>query len=176
MKKILLALLLIRAADGYSQTVIIHGEKTTRLLKWSDFTGTPDNSTDLYAYTYWFVTYKWGPFSFNGDTAKLQLEVTLELEKRSWKKQDKITDALLDHEQGHFNIGWLFAIAFQKRVNATVLLRNNYESVIAAIFREELEKYRQLERQYDKETNHFHDKQQQLKWNDYFQKELPGYR
>lgn len=176
MRKILISFLLLSCSALAAQTVLINGEKTTRLLRWDDFTGPPDYTADLYAYTYWYVSYKWDAFQFRGDTAKWKVNVTLELGKDSWKKADKVTDILLEHEQGHFNIGWLFAIAFQKRVNATAFFRQNYESRIAEIFKEELEKYRKLELQYDKETKHFHDREQQKKWDLFFKKELDKYR
>jgi hypothetical protein len=166
--------MLCSTGESFAQTVIINGEKNNRPLRWADFTGNPDNNTDLFAYTYWYVTYKWGPFSFKGDTVKWKVEVTLELEKRSWQKSEKVSDSLLVHEQGHFNIGLLFARTFQQRVNNTVFLRHNYEAKIAEIFNEELEKFRQLEIKYDQETDHFTNREQQKKWDDYFKKALSG--
>lgn len=171
-----IALLIFAGSMISAQTVLINGERTTRLLRWDDFTGTPDYNADLYAYTYWYVSYKWGPFPFKGDTAKIKIEVSVELEKRSWKKKDKVSDSLLTHEQGHFNIGWLFAIAFQQRVNSTVLFRHNYQSKIEELFNQELEKFREMERLYDKETRHFHNREQQKKWDLFFNKELEKYR
>lgn len=166
--------MLCMTGNTYSQTVIINGEKTNRPLRWEDFTGTPDNSTDLFAYTYWYVSYKWGPFNFKGDTVKWKVEVTLELEKRSWHKPAKVSDLLLAHEQGHFNIGLLFARTFLQRVNNTVFFRQNYEARIAEIFNEELEKFRLLEMKYDKETDHFINRTEQQKWDAYFKKALAG--
>lgn len=172
MKNVFLAVFLLLGSALSAQTVIINGERTNRLLKWDDFTGTPDHSADLYAYTYWYVSYKWGAFPFKGDTVKWKVEVTLELEKRSWKKPDKISDSLLAHEQGHFHIGLLFAKAFQERVNATVFFRPDYQSRIEGIFNEERERFRQMELLYDKETAHFRNREQQKKWNEFFGKEL----
>jgi len=176
MRNFLAAFLLLCFFSASGQTVLINGEKTTRPIRWDDFTGTPDQSTNLFAYTYWNIRYNWDAFTYKGDTAQLKVNVIVELGKNSWKKTDKVTDSLLDHERGHFYIGWLCAIAFQKRVNAAVLLRQNYESVIAGIFNEELEKYRQMELLYDNETNHFYNRVQQRKWDLYFEKELQPYR
>ena len=164
--------LILLLAEARAQTVIIRGEKTSRPLTWDDFTGKPDQQSDLYAYTYWYVTYAWGPFRYSGDTVQWKVEVTLELEPRSWRKQDKVSDSLLAHEQGHFHIGWLFAKAFKKRVDQTVFFRHNYQSMIAGIFREELERFRELEARYDRETRHFHDRAQQKKWDTYLRNEL----
>jgi len=175
-RNIIVAVVLLFPCALSAQTVIINGEKTTRSLRWDDFTGPPDPTTALYAYTYWYVSYKWDAFQFNGDTARWKVKVTLELQKRSWKKPETVTDSLLEHEQGHFNIGWLLAIAFQQRVDQTVFFRQNYEQRAAEIFNEEFEKYRKLELQYDKETKHFHDREQQKKWNLFFKKELEKYR
>lgn len=171
---LLTGMLFCNAGSLPAQTVIINGEKINRPLRWADFTGNPDNNTDLFAYTYWYVTYKWGPFSFKADTVKWKVEVTLELEKRSWQKPEKVSDSLLAHEQGHFNIGLLFARTFLQRVNNTVFFRHNYEARIAEIFKEELEKFRQLEIKYDQETDHFTNREQQQKWDAYFKKALNG--
>ena len=169
---LLTACMLCTAVQSHAQTVIINGEKNNRPLRWADFTGDPDNNTGLYAYTYWYVTYKWGPFSFKGDTVKWKVEVILELEKRSWQKPSKVSDSLLAHEQGHFNIRLLFARTFLQRVNNTAFFRHNYEARIAEIFNEELEKFRKLEIKYDQETDHFTNRAQQLKWDEYFKKAL----
>ncbi len=169
---LLIAILLCKAGNSHAQTIIINGEKINRSLRWADFTGNPDNNTDLFAYTYWYVRYSWGPFNFRGDTVKWKVDITLELEKRSWQKAEKVSDSLLAHEQGHFNIGLLFARTFLQRVNNTVFFRHNYEARIAEIFNEELEKFKQLEIKYDQETDHFTNREQQQKWDAYFKKAL----
>lgn len=173
MKKILTTLFLFCSLQLLSaQTVIIKGEKTNRALRWSDFSGEPDHNSSLFAYTYWYVRYQWAPFSFKADTVKWTVEVSLEFEKKSWHKPEKVSDSLLAHEQGHFTIGFLFARSFRERVNRTVFLRHTYERQIASIFQEELEKYRELERRYDKETEHFNNRPAQRKWDDYLKKEM----
>lgn len=176
MRKLVLAFLLLCGTAITAQTVIINGERTNRPLNWDDFAGEPDQTADLYAYTYWYVSYKWGSFLFSKDTVMWNVEVTLELERRSWKKPDKVTPALLEHEQGHFSIGRLCAAAFQQRVNNTIFFRHNYNTRIAEIFNEELAKYRKLESQYDRETEHFHNREQQKKWDLYFKRELDKQR
>lgn len=175
MRKLILATILLCSVGLSAQTVIINGEKTNRLLNWDDFNGEPDHSVDLYAYTYWYVGYKWDPFLFRGDTVNWKVEVTLTLEKRSWKKTDKVTPTLLEHEQGHFNIARLFAIAFQERVNNTVFFRRNYQTRIKEIFNEELEVCRIMEALYDKETEHFRNREQQKKWDLFLKEELEKY-
>jgi len=115
MKNTLLSILILLSLSLSAQTIIINGEQTDRPLRWDDFTGTPDYSTNLYAYTYWYVSYQWAPFQFKGDTAKLKVEVSPELERRSWKKADKVSDSLLEHEQGHFNTGRLFYRCISKK-------------------------------------------------------------
>lgn len=164
--------ILLFASAIQAQTISINGDNSRRILRWEDFTGTPDGSANLDAYTYWNIYYNWDAFPFKGDTAKINVLVKFELGKNSWRKQEKVNDSLLEHEQGHFNIGLLCAIAFQKRINATILFRNNYQSRIKEIFNEELEKYRQMEELYDKETNHYFNRVQQKKWDQLLKKEL----
>lgn len=168
--------LLIFLLPAQAQTIIINGEKDRTILRWEDYTGAPDEGTNLFAYTYWNIYYNWEPFPFKGDTAKINVNVMYELGKNSWRKQGKVSDSLLEHEQGHFNIGLLCAIAFRKRINKTVLFRGNYQSRITEIFNEELEKYRKMELLYDSETNHFYNREQQRKWNVFLKKELERLR
>ncbi|GAB2595804.1 hypothetical protein GCM10027190_50020 [Spirosoma areae] len=78
---------------------------------------------------------------------------------------DKKTDELLQHEQGHFNIGQLCALRFNKVIKSTILLKSNYVEKINLIFKSILAEANQMDLQYDEETNHSRNRSEQKKWN-----------
>jgi hypothetical protein len=51
--------------------------------------------------------------------------------------------------------------------------RSNYNTGLQNIVTEALKKYNNMSVQYDEETNHSDNKQEQMKWNDFFSKNLP---
>jgi predicted secreted Zn-dependent protease len=153
-----------------AQRIIIGGEETSRLLKWSDFTGSPD-----YGVTYWNISYSYDAFQYKGDTAKWKVQITVELGKNSWKKKDKITDTLLKHEQGHFDIGILCAMELQQRVNATVFFKNDYQAKLALLIKEVVDIYKKMDLQYDEETKHHANREQQWKWDAFFAEKIKRY-
>jgi len=167
-KNILLVVIICGSLSSSAQRIIIDGKETSRLLTWDDFKGRPDNAIAYYAFTYWNTTYKYDAFQFKGDTVKWQVQIAVELGKNSWKKKDKITDTLLKHEQGHFDIGILCAMEMQETINTTIFLKNNYQSKLSTLIREIAEKYKKMDLQYDEETNHYANREQQWKWDAFF--------
>jgi predicted secreted Zn-dependent protease len=158
-----------------AQRIIIGGEETSGLLKWSDFTGSPDYGVEYFGFTYWNISYNYDAFQYKGDTAKWQVQITVELGKNSWKKKDKITDTLLKHEQGHFDIGILCAMELQQRVNATVFFKNDYQAKLAVLIKEVVDKYKKMDLQYDEETKHHANREQQWKWDAFFAEKIKRY-
>jgi Bacterial protein of unknown function (DUF922) len=157
-----------------AQVIVINGEQTNRPLTWDDFRAAPDPASSHFAYTYWNIFYKYDAFDFNRDTAKWKVIISVELGNNSWKRKDKVTDTLLRHEQGHFNIGILCAMEIQEKVDHTAFFRADYETGLMAIIKEKIEKYRKIEQQYDHETEHFSNREQQWKWDRFFATKLTG--
>ena len=147
---------------------MINGEETSRLLKWSDFSGNPDNGVDYFAFTYWNISYKYDAFQFKGDTIKWQVQIILDLGKNSWKKKDKISDTVLKHEQGHFDVGIICAMELQERINNTIFLKGDYQVRLSAVIKEVVDKYKKMDLQYDVETNHSVKREEQWKWDAFF--------
>lgn len=172
-----LCLLLLSIAISsicYSQKIIINGEETLRKLQWFDFTGKPDNPSPFYAYTSWKLKSRMGDVQFKNDSVIIKsFEVQLELDSvKSWVKTDKATDELLLHEQGHFNFGILCMNeirATQKKMSFTLA---KFQSELQELFRTHVKKYKDMEAKYDQETSHGKNKEQQEKWNTFFQQQL----
>lgn len=157
-----------------TQKVIINGKEGYRLLAWEDFKGKPDNDSPFGAYTFTNFQAKASGFKFNGDTLvwDAPLEYWVELGRDSWVKKDKRNDTLLQHEQGHFIVGVLLVLELNARVRSTTFLKKDYQLKLNSIIKEVSEKYRAMERQYDKETDHSKNRPLQWKWNEFLAAEL----
>jgi len=170
MKRILLFALLaccIITIDSFSQTVIINGKSTDRKLTWEDFKAPPDATSTYWAYTGYLVRYRYADVKIFSDSVTIGIfEVTVELDPaRTWAKMDKISDELLIHEQGHFNIGILCGREILATFKQTRFEISNYGDQMRSIFQEILKKYIEMGHQYDSETDHFRNKKEQERWN-----------
>ncbi|RYY19518.1 MAG: DUF922 domain-containing protein [Cytophagaceae bacterium] len=134
-------------------------------LSWSDFSGQVNESSKYWATTNWRVTYKYKIVPLHKDTVVIDLSVTPVLKATSWVLPDRKSAELLVHEQGHFDFGLLVAAEFKKAIKSTVLLRSDYNQKVSFIFNSILSNVKQLEIQYDEETNHMKNKKEQLRWN-----------
>lgn len=158
----------------FSQKIIISGEETNRKLVWSDFTGKVDKSAPYYAYTRFKIGFQTGNIDVIGDSVSIdKFEVNVELDpKESWAKKDKVSDALLIHEQGHFDIGILCMREILANYRQAKFTRTNVNYTIQTIVNNASRKYHEMTLKYDKETNHSADKEQQAKWNLFFSEML----
>lgn len=159
-----------------SQDIIISGQKGNRPLRWDDFTGKPDYQSSFEANTWWNLKYGFKGISFKGDTVLLQgMSITLELSpQQSWIKKGSETDALLRHEQGHFDIGRLCAAALKKAFDTAYISSSSYKTKPAEIFKAVLQLYHDMGLQYDKETDHSKNKAEQQRWEALLAEKLKG--
>ena len=153
--------------DSFSQTVVIQGKSTKRKLAWSDFKAPPDANSTYWAYTGYLVRYRYQDVKIMGENVNIgYFEVTVELDPaRTWAKMDKVSDELLIHEQGHFDIGILCGREILATLKRTSFERSNYRDQMQSIFQEILKKYIEMGHQYDSETEHFRNKKEQERWN-----------
>lgn len=151
----------IKAQDSLQDKLIEDGK-----LKWSDFAGKRDTISTYWATTNWYVRYKYSINHFQKDTVILDMNVWLFLKANSWVLVDKESDELLQHEQGHFDFARLLALEFKNEASSTVLLFGNYKYKLDSIFNALLTKISQMEIQYDKETNHMWNREEQELWNE----------
>src|SRR5882724_1028400 len=171
MQKIICLLFFIGSFQNiFCQDVIINGVNKNRLLTWDDFTGTPDENSTYAANTYWKMKYSFGGMSFSGDTVKINsFTIGIELDKtKSWIKKGKATADLLKHEQGHFNIGLICQQELIRQVKTTVFFKPSFQEKLQQIFTEASNKYDAMGIQYDKETDHSKNEENQKKWDDFF--------
>ncbi|TSD64499.1 DUF922 domain-containing protein [Inquilinus sp. KBS0705] len=148
-----------------------------RQLTAADFMGTPKaNNRGVIAYTNCTLD-----FSYQANHSKndylLHFKVTLQLNNyKSWMDKARITSAeqlaeILKHEQGHYNIAYLEqqeVIRTMERTRFTA----NYRAEAMDLFNRIDAKYKQLNIDYDEDTQHSVNKQQQHSWDIYFAKRL----
>lgn len=173
--RIFLALFLTLILQTASaQKIIINGNEGNRPLVWNDFAGKPDDASPYYAYTFWNLNYRFSSVTFTGDTATLQgLAVNLLLDPQaSWVKPGKQTDELLKHEQGHFDAGLLCLNETLKALASARFTRTGYKEEIQKLVKSTLQKYKDMNQRYDEETRHSQNKEEQKKWNAFFQNAL----
>lgn len=165
---------IILSLNSYCQKIIINGQETKRKLTWADFTGKVEKGSSFNAYTAYNFNTKIGSIKIIGDSVSIiGFEVTLELDpKKSWAKEDKVTDELLIHEQGHFNLGILCIKEILSVFHETKFKKSNYNVTLQSIINDISKKYNDMGIKYDAETNHSKNKEQQLVWNNFFAEKL----
>jgi len=78
---------------------------------------------------------------------------------------------ILKHEQGHYNIAYLEQQELLRTVGKTVFY-GNYNSVAREIFNRIDAKYKQINQNYDTDTQNSTNRVQQHSWDEYFKKQL----
>lgn len=137
-------------------------------LVWSDFKGRPDKRNSHSAVT--TSSLKTLPILFTKEKVQYEI-VTLFDKKKSWTKSD--SKPLLAHEQVHFDISELVMRKMRKKFIAHKLKDlDGVNKMIDSTFKEALNERNKLNREYDKETDHSRNKEEQLKWQKRIEEEL----
>ncbi|RYD59384.1 MAG: DUF922 domain-containing protein [Sphingobacteriales bacterium] len=158
-----------------AQHHIIGRKEESRTLAWSDFAGIPDPTNNSLAHTYWRVHYWIEDTTMHGDTVSCNFRIHVIFDtSRSWVKQGKgINEALLKHEQGHYDIAKLCGRDLKFRFAALVLYKYDYEQKVKRKFDDVFQKYVDIQQLYDDESNHGLNEEGQQKWNTVFRREFP---
>ena len=143
----------------------------------NDFGGAPRaNARGVVAYTNCTIDFKYQASRQNGGYI-LNAFVRLILNtQKSWLDRSQISSGqllaeVLKHEQGHYTIAYLEQQEVLREIGKTRFSRN-YQYEAMAIFNRIDAKYKQLNADYDEDTQHMTDRMQQHSWDVYFQKQL----
>jgi len=176
MKKLLLVIVLVLALGVSISAQNAKGKEIrNRDIEWSDFSGDVDPSSKHDAYTYWMTTYSYQSPSIHGDKVRVDLSVRLSLDPVSWVKPDRRSARLLNHERGHYRIGRICANEIEKVISSTDFSRNNFGKEIDALYWKIIEKYRVINDQYDSDTAHYQNVEQQIFWDRKLESLLSGH-
>jgi hypothetical protein len=148
-----------------------------RLLTVNDFRGEPrPNGRGVVAYTNCTIDFKFQANRDNGNyTVHFNVRLMMNNDK-SWIDRSRIRSQetlaeILKHEQGHYNIAYLEQQEVIRTMSRTRFTAN-YQNEAMNIFNRIDAKYRQLNIDYDEDTEHSVNRQQQHSWDVYFTKRL----
>ncbi|MBD1393898.1 DUF922 domain-containing protein [Mucilaginibacter glaciei] len=162
---VLLAAALTASAQGFKQ------------LTADDFRSVPlPNSLGVVAYTNCSINFSYQA-TLSNNIYRLNFNVILTLNRdKSWINRSVIATRellteILKHEQGHYNIAYLEQ---QEVIRAMTRMRftSNYKAEAMGLFNRIDAKYKQLNIDYDEDTEHSQNHQQQHSWDVYFNKRL----
>ncbi|MBL7900301.1 MAG: hypothetical protein JNJ99_17320 [Crocinitomicaceae bacterium] len=143
-----------------------------RPLLWSDFTGDVDRSSSFDAWTYSGINYVYTWYYDDNNKIKADINAWAYFDhSQSWVKRSAISEELLQHEQLHFDIAELHCRYFlEASLNYTYT--ENVEAEIDSIYNVYFEKMLSTQIDYDMATDHFRNKEEQIKWNQHVHSEL----
>lgn len=148
-----------------------------RQLTVDDFRSAPlANGRGVVAYTNCSINFSYQA-TLSNNIYRLNFNVILTMNRdKSWIDRSRVFSQslmteILKHEQGHYNIAYLEQ---QEVIRAMTRARftANYKAEAMAIFNRIDVKYKQLNLDYDEDTEHSQNKQQQHSWDVYFNKRL----
>jgi len=152
------------------------GAQPYRQLTIDDFQGVPNSNAGTIAYTNCSIEY-----SYTAKREKnyyiLDFSILLKLNSdQSWVNKGRIATAemmaeILKHEQGHYIIAYMEQQELLRTVSKTVFYAD-YQYQADNIFNRIDAKYKQLNLDYDADTQNSTNREQQRSWDAYFQKRL----
>ena len=150
------------------------GEETitwspARKLTWSDYKGTPNPSSDAAASTATYLG-----LTYNIRNNQFTYEITcLFSQTKSWGRHKN--DHILAHEQGHFDIAEIHARKLYKAMKQYAYNEKTFRQKVGKIYQDITREKEIMQAQYDQETNHSINKEQQAVWQEKIAKLLEEY-
>ena len=141
-----------------------------------DFTGAIPANEHFAAYTSCSVNYTYTITQHNGNY-HLDFDVRLVLiNKQSWMDFNIVNNhalmrLVLRHEQGHYNLAYLMQRDLIKAFN-NYHFTANYAKQTTAIFTQIAARYKQLNADYEAQTQHMDNQTEQQRWNAWFERQL----
>ncbi len=135
-------------------------------LEWKNFQCQPPTDNSRVA----AITMSGFGYSANlksqGSKGQLNIQVYCFFNKnRSWVKPGKTTSYILNHEQHHFDISYIAATIFMDKIQAAILTKNDYNSLLPRIYDECIEIMNKMQDDYDGQTKNGQESAIQDKWN-----------
>jgi hypothetical protein len=161
-------------------TLCINGASAQayRQLTSADFQGIPrPRMYGNIAYTNCTINFHYDVQRVSRDDYRLQATVTLTMNRdKSWLDNraiasKKVLDEILNHEQGHYMIAYMQQQEVLRQVNRT-RFDADYARQAKALFDRIDAKYKQLNDNYETDTQHMQNRTQQHSWDVYFKKRL----
>lgn len=141
-----------------------------------DFKGIPRNDQFTVAYTNCSINFHYQARR-ERNYYLLDFNVGLTMNNyKSWLDRSRVNSPallaeVLKHEQGHYNIAYMEQQELLRALRRNVFY-SDYQTVAQAIFDRIDAKYKQLNLDYDADTQHMQNRTQQQSWDAYFKKKL----
>ncbi len=141
-------------------------------LEWSDFHGPPEPEQGVDALSSCGLICD-PALSRNG---MLRFDVNAYFSPTdSWVDRPDASRLLLHHEQGHFDIGEIYARKMRQRLARTAFDRSRLNEQITIIYQETFEEYREAQATYDRVSGHSTNTAGQREWDRWIDRELERY-
>lgn len=141
-------------------------------LTWKDFKGKPETGSDATAITSSGFGYTAGAKYKNGK-ADISIIVYCYFGKQSsWVIKGKESDYALNHEQHHFDVTYIVANEFVRKLNAAQFTWSNYNQLLDEIYHASMKRLETMQNEYDGETRNGRLQQVQAKWNAKIEEQL----
>lgn len=168
-----LLLLLFTGYIGFGQLPVNRMNWQEKSLKWSDFSGKPDENSSYHATTNSGISYSW---SLRSSEVKAELFYKVETffyPDLSWVKPGKNSLILLAHEQIHFDITELHGRKLRKIMDEYAPdHKTDHKKVLERIYQNNETSRRLMQEKYDRETGHGQNEEAQTQWEMFIEVEL----
>ena len=170
--KIILSLIIIFISFNTTAQTITSNDtifwNSNYKLKWDDFKGIPDTTSDGGAATNSGLDFQYKIENKNKLTYSIS---TIFLKKESWKKTN-INDIALKHEQLHFDITEIFKRKLSDTLQKISNKKELTKKIIFNIFDFVITEMYSFQDKYDFETDYGRNDKKQKEWSNKIQKEL----
>ncbi len=142
-----------------------------RKLTWKDFQGPPEPGTGFVASTNSGIS-----FSYSYKTRGSQIDYNFKVQsffypETSWYIPKDVSDYILAHEQAHFDISEIFARVLRARIESATF-SENIKTEIEAIYQQTETERREMQEQFDKDSDHSKNKQGEAVWEKFIAEKL----
>ncbi len=145
-----------------------------RKLSWEDFKGVPDGPPDYVASTNSGVSFSFSYKEINGVS---EIDYTVRgnfYPNLSWYRPSKVSDYILEHEQMHFDISELCARKLRKALE-TIPQDKDFKGKAEVIYQQNEKERRELQAQYDTDSDHSNNHEEEYRWRAYVSEQLTAY-
>jgi len=168
----IILLLLFLTPDISEEEKIIWNED--RKLTWEDFQGVPSGPTDFVASTNSGVSFSFSYKERNG-VGTINYKVASNFYPAlSWYRSTRVNSYILEHEQLHFDISELCARKLRKALSEIPKDRD-FKANSEAVYQANEAHRRELQEQYDSDSDHSNVKEEEYKWRTFIATQLREY-
>lgn len=145
-------------------------------LTWNDFKGEQHVESNAVAVTASGITFSYKVRKANSRIVDFTPSVEAHFyPDKSWVKLEQADDYILAHEQLHFDITELHVRKLKKQIS-TLKITQNLGSILDKLHQNIKKELSVMQNKYDSESNNSINKEAQLKWEKFIDRELNAYQ